>query len=85
MIRAQAGNHFLFGITAENVARLQAGQPIVIRLNEHGLQGPDISIVICYGETEEALALELREFIGPQTTVTDRRHPTPGGRGGKHA
>jgi hypothetical protein len=80
MIRAQAGNHFLFGITKENVTRLMAGEPIVVKLNEHGLQGPAISIVICYGETEEALALELREFIGPQTTVTDRRTPTPGQR-----
>lgn len=73
MLRAQAGNHFLFGITKENVTRLMAGEPISIRLNEHGLQGPPISIILCYGETEESLALELQEFIGPATTVTDRR------------
>ena len=73
MIRAQAGNHFLFGITKENVTRLMRGEPIVVRLNEHGLQGPDIGIIVCYGETEEALALELREFIGPSTMVQDHR------------
>ena len=74
MIRAQAGNHFLFGITKENVTRLMNGEPISIRLNEHGLHGPDIHIVLCYGETEEQLVLELQEFIGPSTTVQDRRN-----------
>ena len=74
MIRAQAGNRFLFGITRENVTRLMRGEPIVIRLNEHGLRGPDISIVVCYGETDEGLVLELQEFIGPQTIIKDRRH-----------
>lgn len=74
MIRAQAGNHFLFGITRENVARLMQGEPIIVKLNEYGLQGPALSIVICYGETEEAIALELQEFITPTTQVIDRRH-----------
>ena len=73
MLRAQAGNHFLFGLSKENVTRLMAGEPITITLNEHGLQGPAISIVLCYGETEEAIALELQELIGPTTHVTDRR------------
>lgn len=75
MLRAQAGNHFLFGLTQENVTRLMAGEPITVKLNEHGLQGPAISIVLCYGETEESLALELRELIGPTTQVTDQRGP----------
>jgi hypothetical protein len=73
VIRAQAGNHYLFGLTKENVTRLMAGEPIVVTLNEHGLQGPPLSIVLCYGETEESLALELQELIGPTTTVTDHR------------
>lgn len=75
MLRMQAGNHYVFGLSRENITRLTAGEPIVIRLNEHGLTGPAISLVLCYGETEEALALELREFIGPQTVVRDRRRP----------
>ena len=54
----------------------------MIRLNEHGLQGPDISIVVCYGETEEGLALELQEFIGPSTTVRDNRTSRKGGEEG---
>lgn len=73
MIRAQAGNHFLFGIAKENVRRLKAGEPIVVKLNEFGLTGPNISIVICYGETEEKLALELQELIGPTSKVIDHR------------
>lgn len=73
MLRMQAGNHYVFGLSRENITRLTAGEPIVIRLHEQGLTGPAVSIVLCYGETEEALALELQEFIGPQTTVSDRR------------
>jgi len=73
MIRAQAGNHFIFGITEENVRRLKSGEPIAVKLNEFGLTGPNISIVICYGETEEKLALELQEFIGSQSKITDYR------------
>ena len=75
MLRMQAGNHFVFGLSRENITRLTAGEPILIRLNEHGLTGPAVSLVLCYGETEEALALELRELLGPQTTVRDRRKP----------
>ena len=73
MLRMQAGNHYVFGLSRENITRLTVGQPIVIRLDDHGLTGPAVSIVLCYGETEEALALDLKEFIGPQTTVRDRR------------
>ena len=73
MLRMQAGNHFVFGLSRENITRLTAGEPILIRLNEHGLTGPAISIVLCYGETEESLARDLHECIGPQTTVRDRR------------
>ena len=75
MIRAQAGaNQFLFGLDAENVRRLQAGEPIVAKLNEFGLTGPPITIILCYGETYERLALELQEFISPNTKVTDYRN-----------
>lgn len=74
MIRAQAGtNQFLFGLDAENLRRLQAGEPIVAKLNEFGLTGPPITIIICYGETYEGLAVELQEFIGPKSRITDYR------------
>lgn len=73
MIRAQGGNHFLFGFTKENITRLMDGEPIVLNLAEHGLKGPPISIVICYGETEESLLLALGDTIGPTTRVVDNR------------
>lgn len=73
MLRAQSGTHYVFGLSRENVTRLTAGQPIVIRLDQYGLTGPDVSIVLCFGETEEALALELREFFTPQTIIKDHR------------
>jgi len=73
VIRGQSGNHYLIGISEENVRRLKAGDPIVFKLNEFGLTGPDITIMICYGETEEKLALELKDVMGPQTKVTDYR------------
>jgi len=73
MIRGQSGNHYLIGIAEENVRRLKAGDPIVFKLNEFGLTGPDITIIICYGETEEKLALELKDAFGPQTKIRDYR------------
>jgi hypothetical protein len=73
MIRAQAGNNFIFGFAKENVERLMGGEPITVKLNEFGLTGPDIRIIILYGETEESLVLDLQGVIGPQTTIRDDR------------
>ena len=73
MLRAQAGNHYVFGLSRENITRLTDGQPIRIRLDQYGLSGPDVSISLCFGETEEAIALELQEFFSERTIVKDHR------------
>lgn len=62
----KSNNYYGFGITAENVRRLKARQPIEIDLVEMGGQG---KIMIFYGETEQTLYEELSEFIGPDTKV----------------
>ncbi len=42
---------FGFGLSEENIRRLKAGQPIRINLEDLGMKG---TVVILYGETEEA-------------------------------
>ncbi len=63
MIKARS-NHptrgplLLFGLSAENMKRLQSGQPIKINLTEMGMQG---EVLIMYGQTEAAIVEELRQ------------------------
>jgi hypothetical protein len=56
-----------FGLSAENVKRLQAGQPIVIDCTEMGVNA---QVMIFYGETEAAIYEDLKEFIGKDTKVS---------------
>ena len=56
------------GLDKENVRRLQAGQPILVRLAEMGIPG-DIEILIHYGESVSDIFRELEEMIGPETKV----------------
>jgi hypothetical protein len=78
MIRAQSGNNFLVGLARENIDRLTAGEPIVFKPNEYGLSGPPITILICFGETEEKLALELKDVISPDAAILDTRSSNTG-------
>ena len=55
-----------FGLSAENVKRLQAGQPIAIDLTEMGIEA---DVMIFYGETEVDMYNDLKEFIGKDTKV----------------
>lgn len=55
-----------FGLSAENVKRLKEGQPIVVDCFEMGV---DVEIMIFYGETEQAIYDDLKEFIGKETKV----------------
>jgi type II secretory pathway component PulF len=73
MIRARAGNIYIFGLAKENIKRLTEGNPIIARLNEYELNEPAISIMICYSETEEKLAFELQELMNEDTKITDYR------------
>lgn len=60
-----------FGLSANNLRRLKEGMPISIDLTKMGGQG---RILIFYGETEQDMARDLAEFIGPDTKFsTDPR------------
>ena len=57
-VRMSSGS-VLLGITAENVERLLAGQPILLNLKDIGL--PSQQIAIIYGPTIADLMDQLRE------------------------
>jgi hypothetical protein len=59
----------LFGVDAENIRRLQAGQPIRIELADVGL--PPMMIVLVYGEDEAALVRTLAPLIDADTVIRD--------------
>lgn len=53
----------LLGLSGENMARLVAGEPILIRAEELASLGvPAVQVVICYGKTESAILKELQYF-----------------------
>jgi hypothetical protein len=58
----------VFGISAENITRLQGGDPIQIDLTEMGLSG---EMLIFYGETTGDLIEQINPFIGSETIVKD--------------
>lgn len=58
MIKAKLTNgDLLFGLSKENVNRLQKGQPIQFNLKDMGLE--DRKVLIMYGETEQDIMAEL--------------------------
>jgi hypothetical protein len=59
----------IVGLSHKNLERLKQGEPIKCRASDFGCSG-DIEIMIFSGATEQAMARELQELIGPQTSVT---------------
>jgi hypothetical protein len=57
------------GLSAQNVKRLKAGQPIRIDGPASGLPFAG-EILIFYGRTEHDMLEELSQHIGPDTQVT---------------
>lgn len=58
----------ILGLSHTNLARLKEGRPIKFDGAEVGLpEGTEI--LIFSGETEQSMAREMQEFIGPQTRV----------------
>jgi hypothetical protein len=56
------------GISAGNITRLKEGKPIHVNLAELNLPWRG-EIMIMYGETENDIQEELKEFIGPETII----------------
>lgn len=60
MIKAKLTNgDLVFGLSKENITRLQKGQPILFNLKEMGLE--DRNVIICFGETENDIFHELKK------------------------
>lgn len=68
MIKAKTTDgDLIFGLSAENIKRLQKGMPIKINLKDLGLE--DRTIVILYGESEQSIAKDLSQFFTPKTII----------------
>ena len=61
----------LLGLSEGNLMRLREKKPI--HINGEELNLPGIDIVICWGQTEDSLAKELRHMISPETVQRDHR------------
>lgn len=69
----------LVGLSGENVARLLAGEQIMVNMEEMGV--PGIQVVIMYGKTERHIAGELEQHgLLPPGTASDMPEPKPGER-----
>lgn len=65
-----AGETLILGITADNVERLKAGQPINVDIKEMGIyQRPISNIVIVYAINEQELFKLLKPNIHPTRTI----------------
>jgi hypothetical protein len=69
MIRARVNDLLILGLSDENMRRLAAGEPIAFSLDMLGMQG---RIIIFNGRTEESMAVQMQEFIGPSTVFMDK-------------
>jgi len=79
MIRALAHGHggrpvMILGLTAENVRRLQAGQPIMAKGNEHGMDFPG-DVMILHGETGDDI---IKSFRDAGVQLPEVKMPPPG-------
>ena len=72
MIKGQAGNVVVIGLSRMNVERLMGGMPI--RFAGEGVGIPGKVFVIFAGETEPEMVAELKKFglIDADTKVDDR-------------
>jgi len=62
MIKAKLNNgDLVFGLSKENLTRLEKGEPIVFNLKDMGLE--DRRVMITFGETEEKLYEDMLEHI----------------------
>jgi hypothetical protein len=70
MLKARAGDHIFFGLSARNLQLLREGRPIRVRLQELDPTTTAI-VVIFYGETEEKMREDLIDMVGPDTVFKD--------------
>ena len=69
ILKKDGGRILLFGLSKENLKRLQEDQPIHIFLSELGDYGKD-EVMIVYGETEQSIEADLKKVLhGPPETA----------------
>lgn len=64
----------ILGLSHENLTRLKSEKPIAFRGDTVGL--PGIEILIFAGETEQSMARDMAEFVGPNTRVSISKRVT---------
>jgi hypothetical protein len=69
----KSGRKFvLLGLSEMNIVRLREKKPLVVHGVEIGL--PELeTLIICWGQTEDDLAYDFKEFIDENTRVSDHR------------
>ena len=68
MIKATLSNgDLVFGLSKENLTRLEKGEPIVFNLKDMGLE--DRRVMICFGETEQDLYNDMKEHFVDKTKI----------------
>jgi hypothetical protein len=71
----EVGELLIIGLSRANRERLEAGQPIDLSQDTHGLTVPaGLRIMIFAGETEAEMEQQMATLIGP-STVRDQRRP----------
>jgi len=64
------GPTYIFGLARENINRLIEGKPILVDLGkEFGTPGV---MILLFGETEEAIALELSKHLNIKHVIDKR-------------
>lgn len=59
----------IVGLSHLNLDRLREGKPIICSGADFGLSG-EIELVIFSGSTEQSMAREMHELVGPNTNVS---------------
>jgi hypothetical protein len=60
LVNAKNGTQLVgLGLSEGNVKKLRAGQPILLHLDELGIEG--IDVLIHYGETEDAIVKDFKD------------------------
>ena len=70
--RDKGGPLLVFGLSARNIALLQAGRPIQFDLSKLGIEG---EIMIFAGDTEESMTKDLEQFGFLPAAATSTENP----------
>ncbi len=65
----------VLGLTAENLRRLAAGEPITVSAETHPQFPAELVLVVLAGADEDAIAAQLAPLIGPDTKLREVTRP----------